>query len=125
MANADKATILIAEDNDGLRSLLTALLMREGYRVLEAADGVRTVRLLAEEKVDALVMDVRLGAEDGIALGRELRLEQPDLPIALMSGDSGTSEARERAAGLTDLFLAKPFTLTAVTATVEELLDRR
>jgi len=125
LANTARATILIAEDDDALRTLLTALLTREGYRVLAAADGVRTVRLLAEEKVDALVMDVRLGAEDGIALGRELRLEQPDLPIALMSGDSGTSEARERAAGLTDLFLAKPFTLPAVTATVEELLDRR
>jgi CheY-like chemotaxis protein len=116
---------LIAEDNDALRSLLTALLTREGYRVLEAADGVRTVRLLAEEAVDALLMDVRLGADDGVALGRELRLERPDLPIALMSGDSSAAEAKERAAGLTDLFLSKPFTLSSVTATVEQLLHRR
>jgi DNA-binding NtrC family response regulator len=67
------------------------------------------------------LLDVRL--DDGIALGHELRLERPHLPIALMSGDSGASEARERAVGLTDLFLEKPFSLPAVTATVEKLLD--
>jgi hypothetical protein len=42
-----------------------------------------------------------------------------------MSGDSATADAQQRAAGLTDQFLIKPFTLAAVTATVEELLDQR
>lgn len=124
MPAQERATILVAEDNERLRSLLTALLELEGHRVLEAADGVRMVRLLVEEPVDALILDVRFGADDGVALGRELRQDLPRLPIALISGDSSAAEAVTRAAGVTDLFLSKPFTLADLRSTVEELLER-
>src|SRR5918994_3641570 len=77
MAAQERATILAAEDNDRLRALLAALLELEGHRVLEAADGVRMTRLLIEEQVDALILDVRFGADDGVALRRELRQELP------------------------------------------------
>jgi CheY-like chemotaxis protein len=122
LANSGSYTILVADDDDGLRSLLTSVLRREGYDVLEAADGIRVVRLLAEQEVDALLLDVKLGVDDGVALAHELRLERPHLPIALMSGDSSAPDARERAVGLTDVFLGKPFTLPEVKATVEALL---
>lgn len=125
LASTKRPTILIADDNYGLRSLLSAILAREGYRVVEAVDGVRALRLLAEEDVDAVLMDVHFGAEDGIALGRELRRERPNLPIALMSGDSGVTETKQRGAGLTNVFLMKPFTLETAAATVERLLNRR
>jgi DNA-binding NtrC family response regulator len=125
LASKSHATILIADDNYGLRSLLSEILTREGYRVVEAVDGVRAVRLVAEEGVDAVLMDVHLGAEDGIALGRELRRVRPNLPIALMSGDSAESEARKRGAALTSVFLTKPFTLETAAGTVERLLNRR
>lgn len=121
----EPATILIAEDDDALRSLLAEVLDFEGYRVLEAGDGVRTVRLLAEGEVDAVLLDVRLDLEDGVALARELRIDWPDLPIAFMSGDSSGAEAIRRAGGLTDLFLSKPFTPEKLTAMVEELIARR
>jgi CheY-like chemotaxis protein len=104
--------------------LLTSILRGEGHQVLEAADGIRVVRLVAEQEVDALLLDVFLGVDDGVALGHELRRERPNLPIALMSGDSSTADARERAVGLTDLFLEKPFTLPEVTAMVDTLLQR-
>jgi DNA-binding response OmpR family regulator len=122
LANRVSSTILVAEDDDGLRSLLTSVLRREGHQVLEAADGIRAVRLVAEQEIDAVLLDVGLGVDDGVALGHELRLERPDLPIALMSGDSSGADERERAVGLTDLVLEKPFTLPEVTAAVETLL---
>jgi DNA-binding NtrC family response regulator len=120
-----RGTILVADDNDDLRSLLTAILSREGYRVVEADDGASAVRLLGEEEVDAAVIDVRLGADDGVAVSRELRLVRPNLPIALMSGSIEASEAKQRGADLTDLFLAKPFALEAVAAVVDQMLDER
>lgn len=125
MATAGYSTILIAEDDDDLRSLLAGVLDHEGYRVLEAADGVRTVRLLAQERVDAVLLDVRLDLEDGVALARELRLDWPDLPIAFMSGDSAIPEVMQRAVGVTDVFLSKSFTPDKLTAAVEALLGRR
>jgi DNA-binding NtrC family response regulator len=125
MTTDERVTILVAEDNDRLRSLMAALLEREGHRVLEAADGVRMVRLLAEEDVDALILEARFGTDDGVSLGRELRRELPDLPIALIDGDGSAAEAVERAAGLTDLFIPKPFTVDQLMGTVDELLARR
>jgi CheY-like chemotaxis protein len=122
LANSGSYTILVADDDDGLRSLLTSVLRGEGYDVLEAADGIRVVRLLAEQEVHALLLDVKLGVDDGVALAHELRLERPHLPIALMSGDSSAPGARERAVGLTEVFLEKPFTLPEVKATVDALL---
>lgn len=125
MTKDEQVTILVAEDNERLRSLVAALLEREGHRVLEAGDGVRMVRLLAEEDVDALILDARFGTDDGISLARELRQELPDLPIAIISGDGSGPEAIRGAAGLTDLFIPKPFTLGELMGTVDELVARR
>lgn len=125
MAISDHATILVVDDSDAVCSLIADALERDGYRVLQAPDGAHAGGLLAEEDVDAAILDVRLELEDGVELGREFRLERPDLPIALMSGETSGAEALRRAAGLTDLFLAKPFTLEKLTAAVEELLAQR
>jgi CheY-like chemotaxis protein len=119
-----RGTILVADDNEALRALLESILSGEGYRVVEAADGTSAVRLLREEEIDAALVDVRLGVDDGVAVGRELRLERPHLPIALMSGSIAATEVRRRGADLTDVFLAKPFAVEAVRQIVEQLLDR-
>jgi DNA-binding response OmpR family regulator len=61
LATAAPATIVVAEDDYGLRSLITAVLTRQGHRVLEASDGVQLVRLLASQEIDGVMLDVRLG----------------------------------------------------------------
>lgn len=124
MATPGNPTILVVENDHGLRSLLADVLELEGYRVLEASDGIRAVRLLAEERVDAVLLDIRLDLEDGIALGQELRFQWPDLPIAFMSGDSSGAEAAKRAESLGSPFLSKPFTPDGLTTVVEQLLGR-
>jgi len=115
-------TILVVEDDRGLRSLLAEVLELEGYRVLEAADGIRAVRLLAENRVDAVLLDVRLDLENGVALGQELRLDWPNLPIAFMSGDTSGAEAIASTNGFSTIFLSKPFTPDRLTSVVEQLL---
>ena len=123
MATSGPATIVVAEDDFGLRSLIVAVLNRQGHRVLEASDGVELVRLLASQQIDGVLLDVRLGADDGISLAQELRQMQRDVPIALMSGDSSEPEAVRRATGLTDIFLSKPFTLPDLAVAVQKLLE--
>jgi DNA-binding response OmpR family regulator len=117
-------TIVLAEDNDDLRELIRHALASVGYHVLEAADGSQLVRRVAESEVDAVILDVRLGPDDGISLGRELRELRPGIPIALISGDSSQAAAMKRAAGLTDLFLSKPFSADELAEAVRRLLDQ-
>jgi DNA-binding response OmpR family regulator len=124
MTTDDQATILVAEDDGRLRALLADMLERDGHRVLQAADGIRMVRLLAEEEVDALLLDVTFGTDDGISLGRELRHERPELPIALLTDEGTVAETATRASGVTDTFLETPFRREELRATLEELLHR-
>jgi DNA-binding response OmpR family regulator len=125
MTTDDRATILVAEDDGRLRALLSDLLERDGHHVLQAEDGIRMVRLLAEEDVDALILDVAFGTDDGISLGRELRQDRPELPIALLTKEGTVAETATRAVGVTDVFLETPFRLEELRATLEELLERR
>jgi DNA-binding response OmpR family regulator len=125
MTTDTRVTILVAEDDGRLRALLSDLLERDGHRVLQAGDGVRMVRLLAENQVDALILDVNFGTDDGISLGRELRHDRPNLPIALLTGEGTVSETATRAAGVTDVILETPFRREELRATLEELLHPR
>jgi DNA-binding response OmpR family regulator len=125
MTTDERTTILVAEDDERLRALLTDLLERDGHRVLQAPDGIRMVRLLAEDSVDALILDVNFGTDDGISLGRELRQDLPELPIALVTDEGTVPDTALRAAGVTDVFLETPFRREELRATLEELLNRR
>jgi CheY-like chemotaxis protein len=94
----------------------------EGYSVLEAASAAEVRNLLDAHEIDLLLLDVRLGQDDGIALARALRPEHPDLAIAFLTG---SAFGLEREAGdAADAFLAKPFTLEALSETVARLTRR-
>ena len=101
-------TVIIADDDAGMRYLCRVNLELEGYRVLEA-ESASEVRQRLEETDEAavLVLDARLGRDDGVALGHELLRTRPDLPIIVITGDSRAEVAKE----LTDVVLTKPFGL--------------
>ncbi len=117
MAGGSQGTVLVADDDEGLRLLCRVNLELEGYSVLEAASAAEVERVLAAEHVDAMLLDVHLGLDDGLAIARALREERPDLRIAFFTGSV------ERPDGdLADGYLAKPFTLEDLTATVRRLV---
>jgi len=66
--------ILVVEDDSAIRALITALLEREGYRILAATDGESGLRLALEEEPDAILLDVGLPRMDGHEVTRRLRL---------------------------------------------------
>ena len=116
------ATILLVEDETSVRLLVSRALRREGYDVVEADCGEAALALLAEDRrVDLLVSDVVMPGLDGRHLVRLARERRPGLRALLMSGyaehEFGTGELN---AG----FLAKPFSLAALSAGVAEALSR-
>ena len=113
------ATVIVADDDPGVRFVCRLNLELEGYRVLEAARASEVRPHLEEAGEAVLLLDSRFGADDGIALGRELRQERPDLPIALITGDTRADDPEAQA--LTEHVIGKPFELDDLIATVRLL----
>jgi CheY-like chemotaxis protein len=118
------ARILIAEDEEGIRSLVARALSMDGHSVMTANDGAEALELLARERgaFELLLTDIRMPVMDGIALALTAARDHPHVAILLMTG---FADQRERAHGLDTLIhdvIAKPFTLADIRVAVNEAL---
>jgi PAS domain S-box-containing protein len=117
-------TVLVAEDQDDLRKLVTTFLRARGFRVLEAPDGRAALALAAgfPAPIDLLVTDVIMPDITGKQLADELAPSRPDMRILYMSGYSGDVIAQRGVLDESVSYLAKPFTVEALAAKVREVL---
>jgi DNA-binding response OmpR family regulator len=120
--------ILVAEDDSELRALLTALLRRDGFDVVDAPDGtaVRALaRAVAEGRAvtpDLVVMDVRMPGGSGIELLGELRRAGWRAPIVLMTAFGDANLHRDANAAGASAVLDKPFDLDELRREVRRLI---
>ena len=108
-----QGTILLVEDEDGLRSLNARGLRSRGYSVIEAANGVEAMEALEEKDgaVDLVVSDVVMPEMDGPTLLKEMRERNPDLKIIFVSGYAEEAFEKSLPENEQFAFLPKPFTL--------------
>lgn len=119
--------ILVVEDEESLRRMLSSLLVHKGYEVTVAGSGEEAIRLANETTAphDLVLTDVVMPGVNGFAVMNELRHAKPDLKVVLMSGHHEEKVTRDRDLAPGTAFLNKPFALGDLLRTVEELLDRR
>jgi CheY-like chemotaxis protein len=120
------ARIIIAEDEEPLRSLIARALAEDGHQVTAAADGAEALDAIQRERgeFDLLVTDIKMPVMDGIALSLAVARDFPKLPILLMTG---YADQRERAAGLEALIrdiIAKPFSVAEIKFAVATALAK-
>jgi PAS domain S-box-containing protein len=122
-ATTERATILLVEDEDGIRRAGERLLARAGFDVLVAADGGEALRQFDASSilVHLVVTDLAMPGIGGRTLVRELRERRPDLPVLVVSGDADQA-ANVRAIGGPTHFLAKPFLFAELIEAVQRLL---
>lgn len=120
------ATVLVAEDDAGLRQLMVRVLSRNGYHVLVASNGEEAVQIAknAGAMLDLLVSDVVMSILSGPELARQLQSDNTALRVLLTSGTADSSVLEGLLPG-TSAFLAKPFRPSALIDQVYELLARR
>jgi two-component system cell cycle sensor histidine kinase/response regulator CckA len=128
-ASADltgEGTILLVEDEEGLRALNARGLASRGYTVLEAGNGVEAIDVLEKsgKPVDLVVSDVVMPEMDGPTLARELRSRNPGLKIIFVSGYAEDAFKKNLPDGEQGQygFLPKPFTLKQLVAAVKETM---
>ena len=85
---SDARTVLMIEDDHGVRAILTLYLEKSGFRVFEAAsrDEARSIWQEQRDSIDVVVGDIVLPDGNGTDLVQEFRLERPDLKVVMMSG---------------------------------------
>jgi two-component system cell cycle sensor histidine kinase/response regulator CckA len=119
-----QGTILLVEDEEGLRQLNARGLASRGYTVLEAGNGIEAIAMLekSDGEVDLVVSDVVMPEMDGPTLLRELRRRNPSLKIIFVSGYAEDAFQKHLPDGEQPAFLAKPFTLKQLVNAVKETL---
>ena len=110
------ATVLIVDDETGLRRVLERFLERQGYRVLSAGTAESAYELLASEEANALLLDIHLPTMSGLALYLAIIHRWPALDghIAIMTGDAEAEEVRTWLDHHHCMVIRKPFNLHQV-----------
>ena len=119
-----QGTILLVEDEDGLRSLNARGLRSRGYSVIEASNGIEAMEALEEKDgaVDLVVSDVVMPEMDGPTLLREMRKRNPNLKIIFVSGYAEEAFDKSLPENEQFAFLPKPFALSALVEKVKETM---
>ncbi|HET8580722.1 MAG TPA: response regulator [Nitrospiraceae bacterium] len=118
-------TILLVEDERGVRDLMRSMLLQRGYIVLFAGDSQEALNIagMYRESIDLLITDVVMPGVNGPELARRLRALRPNLRVLFISGLM--QEATIRSAPLSDAgFLAKPFPAEVLVGKVQEMLQK-
>ena len=117
-------TIMVVEDEGGIRDLTVRILTQAGYRVLAAAGPLAAIDTLATEtgSIDLLLTDVVMPDMDGPALADHLRRSRPSMRVLFMSGFTGESMTEVERGG-EESVLAKPFTPAALLLRVHRVLS--
>jgi two-component system, cell cycle sensor histidine kinase and response regulator CckA len=119
-----QGTILLVEDEEGLRSLNARGLRSRGYSVIEASNGVEAMEALEQKNgaVDLVVSDVVMPEMDGPTLLKTMRGRNPDLKIIFVSGYAEDAFEKSLPKNQQFAFLPKPFTLSQLVAAVKETM---
>src|SRR5271168_2399006 len=116
--------VLIADDEESMRTLVARAIAMDGHATVTAQDGAEALEILTDEAgaFDLLLTDIKMPIMDGIALALAAARDFPALTILLMTG---FADQRERAHGLDALIhdvITKPFTLAVLRGAVNEAL---
>ena len=122
---AKKATILVVDDEDSVRTLLREVLRQQGHTVLEAGDSGEALQRIEShgQPIDLLICDCDLPQMPGGELARRLRTRFPEMAVLYVSGYTASEVAGLGGVEAGDPFLEKPFTAAALTERVRELLS--
>ena len=116
------ATVLVVEDDAGLREALCDTLELSGIATLRAADGAAALDLLSRQDIRVVVSDVQMARVDGLRLLQKIKSTQPTLPVLIMTAYGTIQEAVEAMrVGAAD-YLVKPFEAEVLVSKVTGLL---
>ena len=120
---SDSSTILLVDDDEAVRKLLSYPLERDGYEVIQAADGVEALERFGESPVDLVVLDLMLPKLDGLEVCKQLRARSSVPIIMLTARDDELDKVLGLELGADD-YVTKPFSIREFRSRTRALLRR-
>ena len=120
-----KVRILVVDDQEALRSLLSRLLVREGFEPIEAGDGEEAVRLFKSESPLVVVSDIMMPRMDGLALLHEIKRIDRNATVILMTGQGNEDVLLDALRGGATNFFKKPFNIRELIDEIRTIVEFR
>lgn len=120
----ERATILVVDDEELIRWSLCEKLREEGYRVVEAEDGIDALAKIAAQSPDLVITDIKMPRMDGLTALRKLREQDRDLPVIVLTAMGGADSVIEATQLGAKAYLTKPFDLREVGIAVARVLEQ-
>ncbi|MBX3239700.1 MAG: response regulator transcription factor [Chitinophagaceae bacterium] len=124
MTTKAQGYILLVEDEENLQEALKLNLELEGYEVSCASDGTEALKKISEEYFDLIILDIMIPGIDGIGVAENVRLNNNEVPILMLSAKSSSAE---KVLGLkkgADDYITKPFNLEELLLRVKKLISK-
>ncbi|MEI7769945.1 MAG: response regulator transcription factor [Chloroflexales bacterium] len=119
----EQRTILVVDDDNGLRELIRINLEHEGYNVIQAANGLQCVQAVREQRPDMVILDVMMPEMDGVEACGKVR-EFSQIPILMLTAKVQSEDVITGLDRGADDYLLKPFNMDELSARIRALLRR-
>lgn len=123
MTQRKPARLLLVDDDPGLLKLLGMRLSSEGYTVTTAESGAEGLKVLAREKIDLVISDLRMDEMDGMALFAEIQKGQPGMPVIILTAHGSIPDAVAATQRGVFSFLTKPVDRDALYQAIDNALE--
>lgn len=123
-AKSSDPSILVVDDEEGIRESVREILTDEGYRVVEASEGSKVLEVIRRERPSLVLLDIWMPKIDGIELLKEIKKQAPEVNVVMMSGHGNIHTAvAATKLGAFD-FIEKPLSLDGLLLTVRRALGK-
>ncbi len=117
-------SILVIDDDPGMRQVLRDFLVRASYRVVEASNGQDGIHAIESRRIDAVILDKEMPGMNGLDVLSFLRHRHPDLPIIFITAFGGRDDADESRRRGAWCYIEKPFRVATIMKAVQAALER-
>jgi putative two-component system response regulator len=123
--NEAKGTILVVDDDQAVRSVVSRKMQGEGYDCITAADGIEALDKAATQTFDIVLLDIKMPGPSGMEVLPQLVTEHPDTCVIMITAVVDTQTAVEAMKQGADDYVTKPFNLDDLSMRVEKALERK
>ncbi|MCX6833370.1 MAG: response regulator [candidate division Zixibacteria bacterium] len=119
-----QATVLVAEDDNLIRTIFVEIVKGEGFDVVEADDGQRAFDLVTSRKIDMIISDMKMPVMSGFDLLVAVKKTHPEIPVTVITGFNGEYREDDALAAGADAYITKPFKVADVAETLRRMYQK-